>query len=114
MDVVYLSDGTLNPARGVRGGGDGGPAEQRKRFRDGSLSGELGSYARVTLEPGETIISVSCGGGGYGHPDERDPARVAKDVREGWVTAERAREVYRVVLMPDGEVDVAATQGLRA
>ncbi len=114
MDVVYLSDGTLNPARGVRGGGDGGPAEQRKRFTDGSLSGELGSYARVTLEPGETIISVSCGGGGYGHPHERDPVRVAKDVREGWVTAERAREVYRVVLMPDGEVDVAATHGLRA
>ncbi|MDX6234847.1 MAG: N-methylhydantoinase [Nocardioidaceae bacterium] len=114
MEVVYLSDGTLNPARGVRGGHDGGPAQQRKRFRDGTLSDELGSYARVTLEPGETIISVSCGGGGYGPPQERDAGRVAKDVREGWVTSKRAREVYRVAVTADGDVDQADTARLRA
>jgi N-methylhydantoinase B len=113
MEVVYLSDGTFNPSRGVRGGLDGGAAQQRKRFRDGSVSDELGAYAQVTLEPGETIISVSCGGGGYGPPAERDPARVAKDVREGWVSAERAGEVYRVALGPDGAVDERATARLR-
>jgi N-methylhydantoinase B len=113
MEVVYLSDGTYNPSRGVRGGLDGGAAQQRKRFADGTVSDELGAYAQVTLEPGETIVSVSCGGGGYGPPAERDPARVAKDVREGWISAERAGEVYRVSVDADGEIDERATAQLR-
>jgi N-methylhydantoinase B len=39
---------------------------------------------------------------------------VARDVREGWVTPERAREVYRVAVDEDGAVDEAATAALRA
>jgi len=113
MEVVYLSDGTLNPARGVRGGLDGGAAQQRKRFRDGTVSDELGSYARVVLEPGETIISVSCGGGGYGPPGERDPVLVANDVSEGWITPARARDIYRVAIAEDGSVDRQETERLR-
>jgi N-methylhydantoinase B len=114
MQVVYLSDGTFNPARGVRGGENGAPAQQLKRFRDGTLSDELGSYARVQLDPGETIISVSCGGGGYGPPAEREPGRVLKDIQEGWISAERARETYRVAIGADGAVDVEATATLRS
>jgi N-methylhydantoinase B len=113
MEVVYLSDGTFNPARGVRGGLDGGAAGQHKRLRDGTVSSELGSYAQVTLDPGETIISISCGGGGYGSPDQRDIERVAKDVREGWISRERARQVYRVEIRDDGSVDDARTRSLR-
>ena len=37
------------------------------------------------------------GGGGYGDPLERDPEAVRTDVREGFVSAERAREGYRTV-----------------
>ncbi len=113
MEVVYLSDGTYNPARGVRGGHNGGCAEQHVRREDGSVSDELGSYARVVLQPGETIISVSCGGGGYGPPEERDPERVASDVREGWISHERASSVYRVALTATGTVDADATDALR-
>jgi N-methylhydantoinase B len=50
----------------------------------------------VVLEPGETIVSTSSGGGGYGPARERDPARVRRDVAEGWISAERARAVYGV------------------
>lgn len=114
MEVVWLSDGTYNPARGVRGGTDGAPAGQRKRGRDGRLSDELGAYARVTLEPGETIVSMSSAGGGYGPPIEREPTRVEKDAREGWISAERAEAVYGVVLDDDGSVDLAATARRRA
>ena len=39
------------------------------------------------------MISVrTCGGGGYGPPEERDPERVLRDVLEGKVSAERARD----------------------
>ena len=45
----------------------------------------------------------------------RDPAAVLHDVLEGWVSRERAREVYGVVLSESGEdVDVAATEARRA
>ena len=40
------------------------------------------------------------GGGGYGPPAARDPARVLDDVREGYVSPERAREDYGVVIDP--------------
>ena len=113
LEIMWLSDGTYNPARGVRGGLEGAPAGQRKRSGDGQVSGELGSYARVTLQPGETIISLSSGGGGYGPPSERDPKRVEKDVREGWVTRERAERVYGVVLDDEGVVDEARTVACR-
>jgi N-methylhydantoinase B len=51
----------------------------------------------VTLQPGERVVSHSSAGGGYGSPFERDPARVLHDLREGWITPERAASVYGVV-----------------
>ena len=45
------------------------------------------------------MISVrTCGGGGYGPPEERDPSAVLRDVLEGKVSAERARDVYSVAI----------------
>ena len=52
-------------------------------------------------------------GGGYGPPRERDPERVAADVREGFVSAAAAREAYVVAVTDDGAVDAEATARLR-
>ena len=71
--------------------------------------------AALELQPGERIVSVSAGGGGYGDPLTRDPAAVLHDVREGWVSRERALAVYGVVLSDSGEsVDLAATEARRS
>jgi N-methylhydantoinase B len=51
----------------------------------------------VVIEEGETIVSISTGGGGYGDPLTRDRALVRKDVAEGWVSPARARDVYGLV-----------------
>jgi N-methylhydantoinase B len=75
---------------------------------------ELEAWGRVVLAPGETIISVSSGGGGYAPAHERDPEHVRHDVAEGWVTAERARDVYGVALAQDGSVEQQATAELRS
>jgi N-methylhydantoinase B len=112
LEAMYPSDGTLFPAQGVRGGLPGAPALQYKRELDGELT-ELPSCGRVALQPGETIISMSCGGGGYGPPYERAPKLVRRDVLEGWVTKERAEQVYGVVLDEAGEVDEHATEELQ-
>jgi hypothetical protein len=39
---------------------------------------------------------------------------VLHDVRDGWVSAERAREVYGVVIGEDGALDEQATRSRRA
>ena len=52
----------------------------------------------------------TCGGGGYGPAWERDPEAVLRDVFEEKISAERARDVYGVVIdANDGSVDMART-----
>ncbi len=74
---------------------------------------ELGGLVAIRLERDETIVGVCCGGGGYGSPFDRDPARVARDVAEGYVTRPRAETVYGVVLDEAGGLDAAATERRR-
>ncbi len=75
---------------------------------------ELGSKVTVQLQPGEIISYRTCGGGGFGAPAERDPELVLKDVREGKVSSDRAREIYRVVVNTESwTVDSDATAKLR-
>ena len=67
----------------------------------------------VRLSRGDAYMMQSGGGGGFGDPMGRDPELVAEDVREGYVSAAVALNVYRVVLTAGGEVDVDATQARR-
>ena len=53
------------------------------------------------------------GGGGFGNPIERDPDRVAEDVRNGLVSSAAALRDYGVVLADDGTVDARATAEAR-
>jgi N-methylhydantoinase B/oxoprolinase/acetone carboxylase alpha subunit len=43
---------------------------------------------------GDRIILNSAGGGGFGNPTERPRDLVAEDVRQGFISAESAREFY--------------------
>ncbi len=72
------------------------------------------AFGGVTLAPGETLVAICCGGGGYGPPFERDPERVRHDVLEGWVSPERALQVYGLVLDAAGAIDAPATIVARA
>jgi N-methylhydantoinase B len=112
LEVVYASDGSLNPPLGVRGGHGGSPAGAFRRGVAGAIE-QLPNCAHVTLAPGEAIVSVCCSGAGYGDPLERDPELVAGDVRERYVTRERAERVYGVVLDERGRADLARTGELR-
>lgn len=108
LEVLYAADGTVNPALGVRGGLSGALLRPYLRTADGEIV-ELEAWARVILKPGETIVSISSAGGGYGPPHEREPERVRRDVADGWVSRGRAEAVYGVVLTDDGAVDAQAT-----
>jgi N-methylhydantoinase B len=113
LEIGYVSDGTINAANGVRGGSQGGRAQQYVRRANGE-SETVDACAQVPLREGEIIVSVSCGGGGFGSPLERPAQQVAHDVRERWISAEAARNIYGVILAPDGTADAAASEKLRA
>src|SRR5262245_40345650 len=105
-----LSDGAVVPAFGVLGGLAGVPVGAWiERQGAASYFDTPGKVAGHLIEAGSTLMVRSAGGGGYGDPLERDPERVALDVREGYVSAEAARLVYGVLVGADGCVDVAAT-----
>jgi N-methylhydantoinase B len=67
----------------------------------------------VRLNRGDAYMMQSGGGGGFGHPMQRDPELVAEDVREGYVSRAVAQNVYGVVLTGADKVDAAATRALR-
>ncbi len=93
VDVAFVSDGMLNGPKGVRGGETGGCSRQYRRNRDGTLV-EVEQVNVLHLHNGETLVSITSGGGGYGKPSERDRALVRHDIAEGWITPERAKSVY--------------------
>jgi N-methylhydantoinase B len=113
MRVAYLCDGYYNPPQGVRGGLAAQPHDVFKIGVDGTWE-DLDKIAILELQPGEKIVDLASGGGGYGPPLERDPARVQRDVAARYVSVERAREVYGVLFregaLPGAlEVDDEAT-----
>lgn len=117
LTLVVSCDGQSNPPQGVRGGQAGPRAATYKIHRDGTEE-KLPGVVECRLEPGEWVRGRDAGGGGYGDPLERDPARVCRDVLERWESAERARDVYGVVLTGAIEddtlaVDPVATQARR-
>lgn len=68
----------------------------------------------VHVRQGQRVRLESPGGGGWGDPFTRDPERVARDVRLGYLRQDLARDQYGVALRADGSVDRDATQALRA
>jgi len=92
-------------------GGDSGRIAEYVHVHQG-VETRLSSKSTLDLVPGDVISVRTCGGGGYGPPEEREPERVLRDVLEGKVSAERARTIYRVEIT-DRKLDEAATRELR-
>jgi len=113
MEIGYVSNGNEHAPEGVRGGGDGVCANQFRRDLNGDLH-QLDACAQAVIPEGHSMVSYSCGGGGYGPPVERPADKVAHDVREKWVSVEAAKATYGVVVDAAGVIDTAATDKLRA
>lgn len=83
MLIAAAFDRVDHPARGALGGFDGAPG----RLRLASGAG-LRAKGRQLIPAGDRLIVETPGGGGLGPPSRRDPAAVARDLREGLVSAE--------------------------
>ena len=108
------NDCKVNPPWGLFGGGDGTTARyipfagtDREQVIDERVN-FFGPMAK-----GDRVSVHSSGGGGWGDPLERDPELVERDVRLGYTSVEKARDIYGVVIGGDGTVDLEATKALR-
>jgi N-methylhydantoinase B len=73
----------------------------------------LGNIDTIALDPGEVLHIHSPGGAGRGSPLDREPERVLRDIRYGYVSQAAAEAEYGVVIR-NGAVDTAATEARRA
>ena len=108
---TILADRDRQGPWGAFGGHDAAVAEY-VLIRDG-VETRLGSKSTTEVVPGDIVSVRSCGGGGYGPPAASAiPRACCATCLEGKVSAERAREEYRVAI-EDRRVDEQATIELR-
>jgi N-methylhydantoinase B len=96
------------PPEGLFGGKPGSQASLL-------INGQKGNpYGLTQLKPGDVVTMDAAGGGGYGDPYDRDPVLVKRDVIESYVSPEKAKTEYGVVIDPNRlEIDQDATMTLR-
>jgi N-methylhydantoinase B len=88
--------GILGGAEGARGGiwvkraGE----ESWRTFVEAFGTLSPSKFSGIRLQPGDQVRLAMPGGGGYGDPRRRDRTAVARDIAEGFVTAERAGDDY--------------------
>jgi N-methylhydantoinase B len=58
----------------------------------------------LPLKPGTLVWLQSAGGGGYGDPLKREPALIERDLRDGYLSPERAASVYGYRPLPTPQV----------
>jgi len=115
LKLIGTIEQTHAPAWGVDGGQNGSAnamiiaAGEPHERRIGKVSGAM-------LRAGERLLIQMGGGGGWGHPFERDAERVLSDVTAGYVSNESAIRDYGVAVVGDPgslSIDRSATQKLR-
>ncbi|MFO1026546.1 MAG: hydantoinase B/oxoprolinase family protein [Acetobacteraceae bacterium] len=112
--VSVRIDSVDNPPWGVAGGHSArsgrcviNPGRNDERVLNPLSDGNL-------VRRGDIIRVETGGGGGWGHPFDREPERVLADVLGGFVSRDSAERDYGVVLHDDGTaVDLTATQAWR-
>ncbi|AMA73184.1 hydantoinase B/oxoprolinase family protein [Aneurinibacillus thermoaerophilus] len=105
--MSYCCDRSRSVTWGIQGGLPSlphgvrlNPGSDNERF--------LGTvFSSVALKPGDSFDRPSAGGGGLGDPLERDPKLVLEDVIDQYVSIERARKDYGVIIKEiDREIDL--------
>jgi N-methylhydantoinase B len=133
LEMLLAAHGVAMPSSPGVNGGLPAPALSFRVFRDRDVLGafaagrmptsdeELGGdpewphpkTVSMALGPNDVFASAGAGGGGYGDPLDRDPALVADDVAQGYLSPEFAGSIYGVVLS-GAEPEAEATTALRA
>ena len=79
---------------GIGGGEPGSLSRTTVKRPDGSIAALRSKVSGVALRRGDIVTIETSGGGGYGPAQERDPARVKRDLEDGMVTPDKAKLHY--------------------
>ncbi len=112
ITISHMGDRQKLAPWGLQGGGEAALARLLvKRADDTDWQTAVDAYGKVSpskfagvvANPGDRIWLTTAGGGGWGDPAGRDHASIVEDVREGWISAERARAHYGVTVADEGD-----------
>ncbi len=94
-EAFLFGERGLYPPQGVDGGGPAALNHFTFQTDDGRAEPPMVSkMVGIPLKRGQTVRLETPGGGGFGPPSARDPARIARDVRLGYVSAQAADDSY--------------------
>lgn len=94
MVILCMSARNEFPAVGFHGGQ---PGALRRYLIEGK---DVNPKGRYTLNPGEAILTLEAGGGGFGDVSKRRREAVLQDVETGMISAEGAVRDYGVSVAP--------------
>ena len=114
---IVFGDGVDEEARGfgIFGGRPGSLNEISVTDPQGDVRRPRSKEIMRGITRGSVVRQRAGGGGGYGDPRERPVEHVVADVRNGYVSVDRAREDYGVAIDPlTLEANLAQTKKLRS
>jgi N-methylhydantoinase B len=96
LTVNTNAERTLCPPWGLLGGLAALPNQMQVERADGTLENpqKHGKFNSIRLEPHDTMIVRTGGGGGFGDPKRRNPDALQRDLDCGYVTPEAAARDY--------------------
>jgi N-methylhydantoinase B len=94
--LVTFGDGDFEPAFGLFGGGEGTLNFIRLTYPDGRTVVPKNKDLITGVPKGTVYHQQAGGGGGYGDPARRDRALLREEVKNGIVSPQVARDVYRL------------------
>lgn len=100
VSITAAMDRAKTPPWGLAGGGTARPNGASVTYADGRRIA-FSKATSLTVPKGATLELQCGGGGGFGPPDSRDPARIARDLRDGYVTPDHVRRYFPQVADPD-------------
>jgi N-methylhydantoinase B len=114
ITVSCLADRMHCAPWGLHGGHAGLGNLVTVQFDGGKTEAGQNSKIRAQrLKAGDRLTLRAGGGGGFGPPRERDPALVAYDVKQGYISAQSARDNYRVSVSAEFGLQQDETRKLR-
>ncbi len=102
--VVTFGDGDVEPAFGLFAGKNATLNKIELKYPDGEIYKTTSKDLIEDVPPGTVLFQQAGGGGGYGNPLLRSAEQVAKEVKNGVISTDKARELYGVVIHPDSLV----------